>query len=231
MSAVTYSVPKLGRSPYENEDSAGMAPATGRFAVADGASTSARPEVWSRLLVTSFVEEGLDPLAPEVLVALRRKWSALVDSPSLPWYAQAKLQRGADSTFLGLQVDSASRTFRAHGVGDSCLFHLRGAEVLLVGPVTSPDDFSRFPELVSSLAGAEAPPVTTLSGGYQAGDVFLLATDAIARYLLVTYERHGRTAAWHRTPDGYAQFVRRVASYRRRGQLANDDTTLCVVRT
>lgn len=231
LSAVAHSVPKLGRSAWENEDSADTDPSAGRFAVADGASTSARPEVWSRLLVESFIDEWADPLAPSVLAGLRDRWNALVTGPSLPWYAQAKLLQGADSTFLGLRLDPVAGLFHAAGVGDSCLFHIRGCEVLRVGPIDDPARFGRFPELVSSRVNAAVPAATVLAGTYQPGDVFLLATDAIAKFLLETYARHGRVSPAAAFTRNRAQFIRRIARYRSRGQLANDDTTLCVVST
>ena len=53
--AAAQSVPKAGRSGDENEDAFELDDAKGRYAVADGVSTAARPEVWSRLLVHAFV--------------------------------------------------------------------------------------------------------------------------------------------------------------------------------
>jgi hypothetical protein len=103
LSVVTRTVPKRDRAPHENEDSVAGDTGQGRFAIADGASTSARPEVWSGLLASTFVN-GDNPLAPEVLARLRADWWQQVYRPSLPWFAQEKLSRGGDATFVGLHV-------------------------------------------------------------------------------------------------------------------------------
>jgi len=231
LSAVVFSVPKLGRSPAENEDSATTDVAAGRFAVADGASTSARPEIWSQLLVEAFVDERSDPLDPQTLARLRNQWMLLVTDPSLPWYAQAKLQHGADAAFLGLCINPDAVTYRAGAVGDSCLFHLRGQDIVRVGPVDQADGFGRFPELLSSRADAPLRTATVLTGSYLPGDVFVLATDAMAKFLLTVHERHGRIPPVTELARSRERYARYVARYRWRGQLANDDTTLCVVST
>jgi hypothetical protein len=152
----------------------------------------------------------------------------MVGGPDLPWYAQAKLQQGAASTFLGLCLDTASHRYHAAGLGDSCLFHLRGDRALMIGPIEHSDAFDNYPQLVSSRAGAPHRKAEILMGEYRPGDRFLLATDAIARFLLVAHERHQRVPV--RTLTGSREeFARGVTRYRLRGQIANDDTTLCVV--
>lgn len=231
LSAAVYTVPKLGRESAENEDSATMDVVAGRFAIADGASTSARPEVWSRLLVEAFVSERSDPLEPQTLARLRARWTVLVNDPTLPWYAQAKLQHGADAAFLGLNIDPATVTYRAAAVGDSCLFQVRGQHIVRVGPVEQARDFSRFPELLSSRANVPIGKVNVLTGMYQPGDVFALATDAMAMFLLTVHERYGRLPSLTELVRDRERYARCVAQYRWRGQLANDDTTLCVVST
>ena len=57
--AAAKSVPKAGRSDDENEDAFELDDVMGRYAVADGVSTAARPEVWSQLLVHAFVSDEL----------------------------------------------------------------------------------------------------------------------------------------------------------------------------
>jgi hypothetical protein len=225
---VAHSVPKLGRGTHENEDGVAFDTATGRFAVADGASTSARPEVWSALLVRSFVEHDVDPFEPAALAGLRRRWHALVaDGARLPWYATAKLQHGADSTFLGLRVRRGGYAVTA--VGDSCLFHVRGGRVLLMAPAIRPEEFGRFPPLVSSRPDAPVPAAVTVDGEHLPGDLFVLATDAVAQFLIAGYTRHGRFPVTGLGRDR-AAFLRAVTSLRGRAAMANDDSTLCVVR-
>jgi hypothetical protein len=231
LSAVVRSMPKLGREPADNEDSAMVDIAAGRFAVADGASTSARPEVWSRLLVEAFVEQRADPLEPQTLSRLRAQWTVLVTDPALPWYARAKLEQGADAAVVGLSVDPNTLTYLATAVGDSCLFHIRRHGLVTVGPVEHAGDFDRFPELLSSRVDAPPAKPTVLAGTYLPGDTFALTTDAMAQCLLAVLERHHRLPALTEMVRDRERYARRVAQYRWRGLLANDDTTLCVVST
>lgn len=228
---MAYSISKRGRDAAENEDSCGFDNVTGRYAVADGASTSARAEVWSSLLVRSFVADQMDPLKPAVLAALRKEWYAQVAiGRQLPWYAMAKLQHGADATFLGLRLDRAELAYDAMMVGDSCLFHLRRHQVLFAGPLGHPDDFSRFPQLISSRPDAEVPNPVMYSGDYELGDLFVLATDAVARFLLDVYVRYGRMSIAVELGRDRCCFARKVVRLRQRGLMANDDATMCLVR-
>lgn len=220
------SVPKRSRPASENEDSAAADAETGLFAVADGASTSARAEVWSRLLVQAYVGTGLDPCAEPVLGRLRQQWQAQVSAVSLPWYAQAKLLQGGASTFAGLALDRASEGFKVSAVGDSCVFQFRGARLLLAAPIAHSGGFSRFSPAVSTRLEDGPPDCQRWAGDYRPGDVFVLATDAMSRFLLDRYEHREQVPAFGSPSD----FPRRVEAYRRSGLLHDDDTTICVVR-
>ncbi|WP_018640141.1 hypothetical protein [Parafrankia elaeagni] len=230
LTATSRTVTKLGRGAEENEDRCATCPERGRFAVADGASTSARPEVWSRLLVDAFVRDAVDPLAAEVLPGLRERWWAEVNRPGLPWYARAKLQLGADASFLGLTVDVGNQLWAATCVGDSCVFHVSAGRTCAAGPVEHSTDFSRFAQLVGS-RGPSRPEPVVLGGAYRPGDVFVLATDALAQFLLRAVEARGRMPSPGWLAHSAARFARAVDAYRHHGCLANDDTTICVVQT
>ncbi|MFC3451375.1 protein phosphatase 2C domain-containing protein [Amycolatopsis speibonae] len=217
---------KYGRSEDENEDSVTVNKAAGRFAISDGASTAARPEIWSRVLTEAYATELLDPFDQAVLRELRQRWRQEVIKPDLPWFAQAKLAQGSAATFTGLQVSEFR--FSVVAIGDSCLLHLRDDEILLSAPLSKAEEFSRFPVLVRTID--QTPPTTEVwSGGgqHQAGDVFILATDAIARYLI---QNHVHLPLFCREPIVDAWFGDFVTEQRHQG-LANDDTTVCVVRT
>ncbi|MGV9414770.1 hypothetical protein ACWDOP_33125 [Nocardia sp. NPDC003693] len=69
--ATISSVAKDGREHDENEDR--VAAGLRRVAIADGASTSARPEVWAEILVHTFVNDAKDPFEPQVLSELRQR--------------------------------------------------------------------------------------------------------------------------------------------------------------
>lgn len=229
LGVVVRSLPKSDRDPHENEDSVAQNLAAGRFAISDGASTSARSEVWSRLLTDSFAG-GADPLAPQVLTELRQQWWGRVFHRSLAWFAQEKLIQGGAATFVGLQV--LYGTYRMTAVGDSCLFHIREQTILLAAPLDRWGQFSRSPDLVSTRI--DAPPLREElwqgGGEYREGDIFLLATDAVAKHLLRVYRERGALLPIPEVSGSGARFVDFVRRERGRG-LDNDDTTVCVVTT
>ncbi|MEU6129743.1 protein phosphatase 2C domain-containing protein [Saccharopolyspora sp. NPDC047091] len=217
----TFSTVKQGYEESENEDACAADPVSLRFAVADGASTAARSDVWSRLLVEAFVHEHLDPTDPGTRRELSSRWLAAVWRADLAWFAQEKLSGGSAATFVGLTF--SDETYRVHAVGDSCLFHLRGDRVLLAGPMFDPDEFDRFPELLrtsSESRGGDA--VWEAVGTHLSGDVFVLATDAVAATFLTACSTEGRVPAHY--VDTPSELVDRA-----RNEGRNDDMTMCVI--
>ncbi|MEV0294929.1 hypothetical protein [Nocardia sp. NPDC050710] len=221
-------VPKDGRDPGVNDDRGGAG--LNRFAVADGAATSARAEVWAEILVHAFVGQGLDPFDPAVLAELRRLWRLEVDRARLPWHAIAKLREGGAAAFVGLELDSAEMRYRAVAVGDSCILHLRGPELLRAGPIEDWKCFNRFPQLVGTTEDESfRATLWRDEGSYQAGDVFVLASDALAKYLLRSYGHVNELDIG--SCDGEDEkFAEWVIDARLHDGLDNDDTTVCVVR-
>jgi hypothetical protein len=219
---------KDGRDrPEDNEDHALADRLSGRFAVADGASTSARADIWARLLTESFVLDRADPLDPTVLHELRKRWWDQAYRPDLPWYALQKVVAGAAATFLGLVIADGCYQFVA--VGDSCLFHVREGELLLAGPLNQAAQFGNTPELVSSLHELPALREHQWNGGgsYRQGDHFLLATDAIAHHVLSTPNDHRSLSSAVEAAYDPDLFAALVAKQRQHGR--NDDATICVV--
>lgn len=229
LDVVIRTVPKRENTPEENEDSAAGNAERGRFAVADGASTTARSEVWSAMLTESFVN-GEEPLAHDVLNRLRGDWWDRVEEPGLAWHAKAKLMGGSAATFLGVAVEYDR--YAMTSVGDSCMFHLSEQKLLSAAPLTEWSAFSRFPEAVHTRSDAAVSPdaIQSVSGTLSEGDVLLLATDAVAKHLL---RRHRENGALPPILDHLAdedEFADFIEQERERG-LDNDDSTVCVVWT
>lgn len=221
--------PKRGRDPGENDDRA-VAGTRSRFALADGASTAARPEEWAQILVYAYVVEGVEVFDPVVLEELRCAWRQRVQAEDLPWYAVAKLQSGGAATFVGIDVDVDQRRYRAVAIGDACLLHIRDGRVLLSGPVVNPAQFGRTPPLITTIAGDHSHRLGLWErdGGYESGDDLVLASDAVAKHLLTRY-RDGIAidpAAIPTDTEGFREWVHTA----RRDGMDNDDATICLVR-
>ncbi len=192
-------------------------------AVADGATETAFAGSWARYLVQSFCREL--PLTPgtfqDSLSRWRTDWTATLPTASLPWYLAVKLDEGACATLLGM-VLYADGNWQALAVGDAVLFHLRQVQLLQAWPLSHAGQFTQRPSLISSRAEASPAAVDIISGGWKPGDAFILATDALAAWLL----RTDPTLPLRLTS---AELATRVQAARQQRSLRNDDVTAVVI--
>ena len=239
-------LPKDGNQPEEYEDAfrprdtIDRESSRFRCAVADGATETSFAELWAEMLVTAWTENRLGPrrLAAN-LPGLQRAWLDRAASRPLPWYAEEKLRSGAYASFLGLSITDQSssrrdgRRWHATAIGDSCLFLVQDGALRLAFPLTDADQFGNRPLLISSNPAQNDGlfgQVLHAAGRWEQGDVFYLASDALASWFL-------RTAAagekpWCILESGFASesdFERWVHHLRCGGQMRNDDVTLLQV--
>ena len=247
-----FHVPKRGNAEAEYEDAfypeRNLARQLGQFrcAVADGASESAFSGLWAQLLVRSFGKRKMR------LEWLRRLFEDAIKSKPVPWYLEKKIKNGAHAAFLGLLLrdgthngngngdgsgTQAGRAWRAVAVGDSCIFHVRDDELIAVGPIGKSELFDNSPYLIATKAKDLIRPrslhhVSMMNGDWEPGDIFYLATDAIAQWLLAELEA-GRPP-WESLRDLCADddttlYGRLIAELRSNQGLHNDDTTILQV--
>jgi Protein phosphatase 2C len=224
---------KKGNSPEENEDAFAADLDRGRFAIADGATESSDAAVWARILVDAFVENGCAMAGgwADAQPALQARWMAAVAHTAMPWYAEIKRQEGAFATFLGLTLEGAH--WQAVAVGDSCLFHVRGQQMLAAFPLQHWIDFTTTPCLVGSRnASAECweRHVHRCEGDLAPGDGLWLMTDALAAWFLKGAEAGQRPwellEGFFNVADAEVRFTNWTAALRDSGDIRNDDVTL-----
>ncbi|MGH3697367.1 MAG: hypothetical protein ACRDRX_25845 [Pseudonocardiaceae bacterium] len=165
-----------------------------------------------------------------------RSWPAelseyLADRP-LAWWQAEKLARGAQATVLAAQA-SEDGTWRAAAVGDSCLFHCRGDDVLGTFPVTSAAAFDSRPDLVVSTRVELCRP-RSVAGRFVRGDLLVLTTDALAAWAMHTVEMgHSPVETFRALTAGPGnQALAAWVSAQRsteRSMLRNDDITVVTV--
>jgi len=239
--ATVLTVEKRGSAAEENEDYANFqrnqSDAAIVAALADGASDCIYSREWAQLIVAAFVAcPFLDGRSlNRALSGLYQQWSTQTSSKELPWYVAMKRQMGSFAALVGLQVDSDG-TWRSVAVGDSCLFHISGGELIRPFPITDASAFDRRPILLSSIPAHNDTVVRDLAcvnGSWSPRDAFLLLSDALARWflhrlndrpweLLLTLSREG---------DAEARFRQFIDQLRDDQSIRNDDTTCIVVRT
>jgi len=150
----------------------------------------------------------------------------------LPWFATEKAEQGAFAAFLGVEIDAHKNRWTALAVGDCCLVHvddvgkrMRAVETF---PLQRSSQFTMSPYLIGSRSDDESlkDRIQVSKGSLRDGDMLLLATDAMAAWLLKRHEEGRPLWKWlYRklgTPESFAAMV----AYGRKNGLRNDDFTL-----
>jgi hypothetical protein len=186
-------LPKEGSGAEECEDAVAFDAGSLRFAVADGASEAFDARRWATRLAAEWVGAVRAPLtAAEFGPWLKEQgeWlHASWEGKKLPWYAEEKRRAGSFAAFVGLRLEADGRgmSWRAVALGDSCLVQRRGGEVVSSFPLDSHEAFNSTPWLVPSSGGARETALSRLAereGRAEAGDTFLLMTDALSAWYL-----------------------------------------------
>ena len=198
---------KAGNDPEEYEDAfrvvypqriGASGRGLARIAVSDGASESAFAREWANALADAFATRPpeLCGLADDALTAwlmpAQGEWHTAVPWDRLPWHGEAKTRAGAFATLLGLTIGAAPDNprrliWQALAVGDSCLFVVRDDRLWLSFPLDDATQFDNSPLLVCSNpdnAGELWDGVSLNSGECAVGDLFILASDALACWFL-----------------------------------------------
>lgn len=212
-----------------------------RLAIADGASESSYSGLWAKLLVRALARErpqgyALDlALTEERIARCQDTWNRIVGARPLPWFAEEKLQQGAFAALCGVELrglpdqPDGGGTWRAVAIGDACLLHLRDRDLLVSFPCTEASDFGVTPHLLASRAAhnvALRAGLAERSGEWVPGDCFVLATDALAKWMLEQHADGQRQ--WIDTvrdlgTDDAPEFSEWADELRRSGRARNDD--------
>ncbi|MDQ1008700.1 hypothetical protein QFZ82_003185 [Streptomyces sp. V4I23] len=237
--------------------------------ISDGASESMFARAWSNMIARRvahrayWVPEILTGPGPSFryfinqLVGHWERWLAryidqrVTDGRPLRWYEEAKLASGAFATLLAVRLDYGHAQpvyegkedgfWHAAALGDSCVFQLRGQEVISLFPIEYSADFGNTPNLLGSNANRDLVCQRTafFDGSFRHGDDFFLMTDALAAWFLSTVENThpgelkgilDQLRRFSRTENRSA-FKSWLSSLMASGALQNDDITLMHICT
>jgi hypothetical protein len=238
----TFWLPRRGNTPGEYEDAFALDEASGRYAVADGATEGCFTGLWARLLVKDFVAgaECEASLWTSSLPAVQERWDTDVRSRDLDWDAEHWVEQGASAAFLGVMLTTSpqgTRQWRAVAVGDTCLFHTRGSILLRAFPLDRSGQFNNRPRLVGSrmpLGEVHKRQRHWSDGCGQPGDRLWAMTDALAKWCLVEHE--AGSDPWREleslldSPQTQDHFADWIEGLRGSGRLLNDDVTVLAIR-
>ena len=210
-----------------------------RCAVADGATETSYSGIWAKQLVRYLCKNSpAVAFDAHAFRNLQQRWSTIVRRRPLPWYAEEKVRLGASAAIVGLRledqpcVDPSEGNWQAVAIGDSCLVHVRGEEVLARFPLADSAAFNNRPQLLSSNPGHNGRIVDHLhkiNRTWRSGDAFYLMTDALACWFMREVEDGRRPWSVLRdlaTRDELKAFREWVESLRTQGAIRNDDVTL-----
>jgi hypothetical protein len=227
------------------------------YALCDGASGSNFPRPWASLLARSWVE-GPDELVQSLhgqpleywLDRRRKDWQRWIYQTWLPGInernaaqhqppatrevAEEIIAGGASATLLGLRLSLKHRAWDCVAVGDTCLFHVQETGSYQAFPLERSADFNTSPPSLSTIAG-QRPRVQWLKGEVSPGDLFFLATDALAAWICQRLER-GDRAVWQQllqiqSNKEFSTFVNQMRSAARSQHMNDDDTSLFIIDT
>lgn len=228
---------KGGNAEAEYEDAFAADAGRGLVAVCDGAGEGIFCRDWATRLAADYVREApdLDDAAAVAawLAPLQQAWRAAIRYPELRYSQQAKVDRyGAAATLLVWRltaVGAGEYAWRAWAVGDSCLFWVRDGRVLLTFPFGAPAEFQAAPALLSSQPARAVPGPLTAEGRCRPGDLFLLATDAIACRWLAEAEAGPPPDLGKLAATAEEVWRGEIESLRAAGAIVNDDCTAVVI--
>ena len=238
----TFWLPRRGNTPDEYEDAFALDEASGRYAVADGATEGCFTGLWARLLVNDFVASAECDASSwaSSLPAVQKRWDADVRSRKLDWDADQSVEQGASAAFLGIMLTASPQgtcQWQAVAVGDTCLFHTRTDVLQRAFPLDRSDQFNNRPQLVGSrmpFGDIRKRHRLWTDGCGQSGDRLWVMTDALAKWSLVEHE--AAHDPWHElesllgSPQTEGHFTAWIEGLRNSGRLLNDDVTLIAIR-
>ena len=184
---------KQKENPTDCQDAVQFSKDRTRYAIADGATRSFFPKMWSELLVKDFCEETALSLEEESwkewIEPLRQKWLKQVTSTVQETKRFISIDRlskleSAAATFVGLEIDITKSVWKAMIIGDSCLFHINESELKESHLMKKSEEFANHPESFASFAKDSLYEPTFVTGQMNPGDTFILATDALAKWII-----------------------------------------------
>jgi hypothetical protein len=214
-------------------------------AIADGVSSALFSGPWAAILAEAVVADSPNPHDPQEFGAWlqqqRGRWAASIDTSSLAWFQKAKLPMGAFSTLLYTRVcdlddvqPGAFGGYRllAFALGDSCLFQVRGHELVRSFPLQTCEEFEPDPIVLGSvdLGRDHLLKFAILDEMCYPGDELILCTDAVAEWAVRCYAGGDPPAwsdFWQMSEDDWQSGV---AWLRQERQMRIDDATMLMLR-
>lgn len=228
------------------EDALRSDPQHGLFCVADGAGSTLFSNIWADILVEQFVKDPLmsnDPFEMEwwIRQAQKRYHERAPQSDRLNWNARQKaVEQGAYSTLATLRFTRAERTAASAEllvVGDSCIITGNPQKQQITSfPLRHSQEFDRAPYCVPALPknlNRYTLYARTWEVVLSPGDIIILATDAVARWIIGGGASGNESNSWlafnevaQKTERDWPEFI---DVCRANQSMVDDDSTAMII--
>jgi hypothetical protein len=236
-----FQTPKNGSTSQECQDALAWDEQQMTFAIADGVSDSAFQSLWANILVNSFVTEARTMHSfsknwlADWLQTQQNVWNSRVNWETIPWHGRLKAQQtGGQATFLGIHVLPDKGSWIGIAIGDCNLFRFgKDGRLKESAPNLRSADFSNATQAFSSTVHQQdqmLSQVKMIQGTLDPGDSLVLATDAMARWMLERLEGKKDPLREIPTSNEAGVFSHWVSAQRQSGTLKDDDTSLLLIQ-
>ena len=240
----TFWVAKDAEYANEYQDAFEIDAERGIVAIADGVASAIFCGPWARLLTRATVasppnlSDGAEFQA--WLSRYRATWLDEIDLSRITWNQRPKMVDGAMTTLLWIELapsaaedgSPAGYRLRCFAIGDCCLFHLRGQDMLRSFPMETAAEFGLDPAVIGSIDRKQDHLIEfqAIEDDCRPGDLLVLCTDALAQWALSQWEA-GEPVQWDRYWDlPEEDWLEEVFALRRATRMRYDDTTLVLLR-
>ncbi|MGA2031246.1 MAG: hypothetical protein ABSG68_03230 [Thermoguttaceae bacterium] len=240
-----FTLAKDPEQPREYQDASQTDAEHGIAVIADGVSSAIFSAQWAALLTEAVAADPPNPRDPAAfgqwLCRQRAAWAGRIDTSDLAWFQRAKLPAGAFSTLLWIRLLTADPQpagnyggYRLQGfaIGDSCLFQVRGGELVRTFPIQAAEEFQADPIVLGSvdLGRDHLAEFAALDEHCFPDDRLVLCTDALAEWALHCYQS-GHAPDWDSCWDSTEeQWQAEITELRQQRHMRYDDTTMVLLR-
>ena len=202
-------------------------------------------KLWADILASAYVRNSKSFIETEDIQYLSKYWRETehdvldilyAENPAMRMLNQRKLEsRGGAATLCGLELNLLKMHWKTFAIGDSCLFHLQSTGKswsCQQHPNIASDDFGVTPELISTFhESTHNWKAESASGDFKIGDQFILATDAISKWIVEEHEGYEQNEKLSDllSITCYGEFDELITHERSLQRMDDDDVTVLVI--
>ena len=240
-----FSLQKRSEKEKINQDAFAISSDERIFAIADGVSEAPYSQIWADKVVNRFIEK---PFVPDLnaqklkdwLEDIRKKWSSEIDQhQSHEQTEQANelimemtREGGGSTTFLGMIIQKKKKKYQKlqlFGIGDTNMFLIRNNRIKEKFPITLVESFTDHTIGLRSIDNASQKIPELKEFNAKRGDIVILATDALAKWIFKYYKKGGEYS-WKRILKNKNNIQNFIDELRDTNKIDDDDTTCIIIR-